>query len=155
MTPRNLTNAGHPFLRAATTGLHHHTRELASTQDVPADRAHADVLHSHLTASHRLLDQLAESTRLPHPAAGSHLATARTRLWQAATALHDAFHVLPPTATETADHSEQCRPERLPEGPPFLTICQRHVSSVHAIRRKTTPRDLDSRLHGHTTHCGR
>ncbi|WP_433549137.1 DUF6238 family protein [Streptomyces sp. CA-294286] len=155
MTSRSLASAAHPYLRAATAGLHHHARGLASPQDVPADRAHADVLHSHLTALHRLLDQLAEPTRLPHPAAGSHLATAHTRLWQAATAVHDAFHVLPPTPAETADHTEQCRPERLPEGPPFLTICQRHVSSAHAIRRKTTARDLDTPLHGHTTHCGR
>lgn len=115
----------------------------------PAGRPHLDVLHAHLTALHRLLDQIAETTRPPHPAAGRQLATAHTRLWQATTAIHDAFHLLPHN-TGTPESSE-CDPERLPEGPPMLTICQRHLAAGHAIRRKTTPTDLNTPLHGHTT----
>ena len=39
----------------------------------------------------------------------------------------------------------------LPEGPPVLTICQRHLAAGHVIRRKTTPTDLRP----HTTACVR
>ncbi|MFI6289344.1 DUF6238 family protein [Streptomyces sp. NPDC051018] len=125
-----------PYLRAATAGLRHHGR---TGTDQPADRAHLDTLHAHLTALHQLLDRLAETTRPPHPAAGRHLATAHTRLWQASNAVHDAFHTLP-TSTSTAPGSD-CEPRLLPEGPPFLTICHRHLATSHAVRRKTTPTD--------------
>ncbi|GHB93433.1 hypothetical protein GCM10010332_19170 [Streptomyces albogriseolus] len=112
---------------------------------------HLDVVHAHLAALHQLLDQLADSTQPPHPAAGRHLATARTRLFQAAAGVHDAFHLLP-VADEPPTDTE-CRPERLPEGPPVLTICQRHLTAGHVVRRKTTPSDLNTPLHGHTTTC--
>ncbi|MEW1794662.1 DUF6238 family protein [Streptomyces niveus] len=154
MTSTPHTDDAHPYLRASTAGIRHHTR--AQEQAVPPERAsrpHLDVLHSHLTALHRLLDQLAETARPPHPAAGRQLATAHTRLWQATTAVHDAFHLLPHN-TGVAEASE-CDPERLPEGPPVLTICQRHLAAGHAIRRKTTPTDLNAPLHGHTTTCTR
>ncbi|MFD8982831.1 DUF6238 family protein [Streptomyces sp. NPDC059564] len=128
----------HPYLRAATAGIRHHTRQ-AARNPLPADRAHVDVLHSHLTALHLLMDRLAETTRPPHPAAGRHIADAHLRLWQAATSLHEAFHTLPATGSASADTG--CRPDRLPEGPPVLTICQRQLASGHAIRRKTTPAD--------------
>ncbi|RST17388.1 hypothetical protein EF908_34340 [Streptomyces sp. WAC04770] len=131
----------HPYLRAATAGLRHHARSFASrpASSTPpaADRVHLDVLHAHVTTLHRMLDQLSETTRPPRPAAGRHLADAHTRLWQAAAEIHAAFHLLP----SGRDHGQECRPERLPEGPPMLTICQRHVASSHAIRRKTTPAD--------------
>ncbi|CAL9364455.1 hypothetical protein SUDANB105_00735 [Streptomyces sp. enrichment culture] len=129
----------HPYLRAATAGLRHHAR----TTTAPADRVHLDALHAHLTAAHQLLNQLADATRPPHPAAGRHLATAHLRVWQATTAVHDAFHTIPPADGPR----EPCQPQRLPEGPPVLTICQRHLASGHAIRRKTTPADL------HTSTC--
>ncbi|MEU5833034.1 DUF6238 family protein [Streptomyces diacarni] len=139
----------HPYLRAATAGIHHHTRARdRSSSSKPADRVHLDVLHAHLTALHRLLDQLAEPTRPPHPATGRHLATAHARLWQATAAVHDAFHLLPAASADSAE----CHPERLPEGPPLLTICQRHLAAGHAIRRKTTPTDLNR---PHTTACVR
>jgi hypothetical protein len=109
---------------------------------------HLDVLHAHLTALHQLLDRLAENTRPPHPTAGRHLATAHTRLWQAASEVHSAFHLLPSTTAAQAEASA-CHPERLPEGPPVLTICQRHLAAGHSIRRKTTPTDLRP----HTTAC--
>ena len=67
------------------------------------------------------------------------------------TAVHDAFHTLPAAHDDAADADTECRPERLPEGPPVLTICQRHLASSHAIRRTTTPTDLNTPLHGHTT----
>ncbi|GAA2643673.1 DUF6238 family protein [Streptomyces spororaveus] len=128
----------HPYLRAATAGIRHHTRQ-AAWSTTTADRVHLDVLHSHLTGLHLLMDHLADTTRPQHPAAGRHLASAHLRLWQAATSLHDAFHTLP--AAERTGADPVCRPDVLPEGPPVLTICQRQLASGHAIRRKTTPAD--------------
>ncbi|MEN8654403.1 DUF6238 family protein [Streptomyces sp. 21So2-11] len=152
MTSHPRPDDGHPYLRAASAGVRHHTRAQATTaRTAPADRVHLDVLHAHLTALHQLLDQLAETTRPPHPAAGRHLSSAHTRLWQATTEIHSAFHLLPSnTSTESAEASE-CHPERLPAGPPVLTICQRHLAAGHIIRRKTTPTDLRA----HTTLCAR
>lgn len=145
----------YPYLRAASAGLRHHTRLLLARGTTPAaaDRVHLDVLHAHLTALHQLLDQVAETTRPPHPAAGRHLATAHTRLWQCASAVHNAFHLLPSAPDHAAD--TECHPERLSEGPPVLTICQRHLTAGHAVRRKTTPSDLNSPPPGHTTSCTR
>ncbi|MFE3645908.1 DUF6238 family protein [Streptomyces sp. NPDC059169] len=148
MTSLPRADDAHPYLRAATAGVHHHTLALnRSAPRGPADRVHLDVLHAHLTALHQLLDQLAETTRPAHPTAGRHLATANTRLWQATAEVHTAFHLIPAASANATD----CRPERLPEGPPVLTICQRHLSAGHTIRRKTTPTDLRS----HTTTCVR
>ncbi|WP_435218699.1 DUF6238 family protein [Streptomyces sp. bgisy034] len=144
----------YPYLRAASAGIRHHARTLAPRAQHPAsaaDRVHLDVLHAHLTALHQLLDQLAETTRPPHPAAGRQLATAHTRLWQAAAAVHDAFHLLPVADAPAA--GTECHPERLPEGPPVLTICQRHLAAGHVVRRKTTPTDLNTPAPGHTTAC--
>lgn len=156
MTSDTPAGDAHPYLRAASAGVRHHTRAhttSSATAAVPADRTHLDVLHAHLIALHRLVDQLHTATRPPHPAAGRHLATAGTRLWQAGAALHDAFHLLPAVHETSADDAE-CHPERFPEGPPVLTICQRHLAASHVVRRKTTPRDLNTPLHGHTTTCG-
>ncbi|MCX2969452.1 MULTISPECIES: DUF6238 family protein [Streptomyces] len=148
MPPPPRADDAHPYLRAATAGVRHHTRAPnRSTPRSPADRVHLDVLHAHLTALHQLLDQLTETTRPAHPAAGRHLATANTRLWQATAEVHTAFHLIPATTKNTTE----CRPERLPEGPPVLTICQRHLAAGHTIRRKTTPSDLRA----HTTACAR
>ncbi|WP_435058185.1 DUF6238 family protein [Streptomyces sp. bgisy060] len=143
----------HPYLRAASAGVRHHTRALTPSDTgppQPADRPHLDVLHAHLTAVHQLLDRLAETTRPPHPAAGRRLAAAHTHLWQAASEVHAAFHLLP-SSTTAGTEASTCRPERLPEGPPVLTICQRHLAAGHVIRRKTTPTDLRA----HTTACAR
>ncbi|WP_172381111.1 DUF6238 family protein [Streptomyces sp. MNP-20] len=140
----------HPYLRAASAGVRHHTRAL-TTAPAPADRAHLDVLHAHLISLHQLLDQLQPSTQPPHPGAGRHLATARTRLWQATAAVHDAFHQLP--SGHRSAPATQCQPERLPDGPPVLTICQRHLRAGHLARRTTTAADLNSPLHGHSTTC--
>ncbi|MGW7362466.1 DUF6238 family protein [Streptomyces sp. NPDC054841] len=153
MTSPTRPDDGHPYLRAASAGVRHHTRAQspsAANPPRPADRLHLDVLHTHLTALHQLLDWLAESTRPPHPAAGRHLATAHTRLWQATSEVHSAFHLLPNNTAAEAE-SSACHPERLPEGPPVLTICQRHLAAGHVIRRKTTPTDLRP----HTTACVR
>lgn len=153
MTSRTPPDDAHPYLRAASAGVRHHTRTLApsdANQLPRADRLHLDVLHAHLTAVLQLLDRLAENTRPPHPAAGRHLATAHTRLWQTTSEVHSAFHLLP-TDTEAKAETSTCHPERLPEGPPVLTICQRHLAAGHVIRRKTTPTDLRP----HTTACVR
>ncbi|MFD8812526.1 DUF6238 family protein [Streptomyces sp. NPDC059627] len=153
MTSPTRPDDAHPYLRAASAGIRHHARALALSDGAPpwpGDRLHLDVLHAHLTALLQLLDRLAEHTRPPHPAAGRHLATAHTRLWQATSEVHAAFHLLP--GTPQADTKPgACHPERLPEGPPVLTICQRHLAAGHAVRRKTTPTDL----HPHTTACAR
>ncbi|MCC2276216.1 DUF6238 family protein [Streptomyces sp. ET3-23] len=151
LSPHSTDAESFPYLRAATAGIRHHARSLGATAPGPADRVQLDVLHAHLTALHQLLDHLAEVTRPPHPAAGRHLATAHARLWQTTAAVHDTFHLLPPTPNGGAD--TECRPDRLPEGPPVLTICQRHLAGGHAIRRKTTPADLNTPLHGRTTSC--
>ncbi|ULR48464.1 DUF6238 family protein [Streptomyces deccanensis] len=152
MTSRTPPDDAHPYLRAASAGVRHHMRAWASpdaTPPQPADRPHLDVLHHHLTALHQLLDRLGEHTRPPHPTAGRHLATAHTRLWQATSEVHSAFHLLPNHTAEP--EASACHPERLPEGPPVLTICQRHLAAGHAVRRKTTPADLRP----HTTTCAR
>ncbi|MGK4906438.1 DUF6238 family protein [Streptomyces albus] len=141
----------HPYLRAASAGIRHHSRSLARRDDPTlVDRAHLDTLHAHLTALHKLLDQLTETARPPHPAAGRHLANAHRTLWQATAEVHNAFHLLP-APTPGGEGETECHPERLPEGPPVLTICQRHLAAGHAIRRKTTPSDLAPR----TTACVR
>ncbi|WP_217550043.1 DUF6238 family protein [Streptomyces sp. GbtcB6] len=146
----------YPYLRAASAGIRHHARTLTPRSEPvssPTDRVHLDVLHAHLTALHQLLDQLVETSRPPHPAAGRHLATAHTRLFQAAAAVHDAYHLLPVADGPPADTG--CHPERLSDGPPVLTICRRHLAAGHIVRRKTTPSDLNTPLHGHTTTCSR
>ncbi|MFF8732023.1 DUF6238 family protein [Streptomyces sp. NPDC015171] len=153
MTSRTPPHDAHPYLRAASAGLRHHTRALAppdANPPRPADRLHLDLLHAHLTALLQLLDRLAESTRPSHPGAGRHLGTVHTRLWQAATEIHSAFHLLP-SSTAAGAEASACHPERLPEGPPVLTICQRHLAAGHVVRRKTTPTDLRP----HTTACVR
>ncbi|MFJ3656531.1 DUF6238 family protein [Streptomyces nigra] len=153
MTSPTRPDDAYPYLRAASAGVRHHTRDLtpsAANTPRPADRLHLDVLHAHLTALHQLLDRLAHNTRPPHPAAGRHLATAHTRLWQATSEVHSAFHLLPNNTAAEAE-SSACHPERLPEGPPVLTICQRHLAAGHLMRRKTTPTDLRP----HATACVR
>lgn len=153
MTSPTRPDDAHPYLRAASAGVRHHTRALAPSDTNPprpTDRQHLDVLHAHLAALLQLLDHLAENARPPHPAAGRHLATAHTRLWQTTSEVHAAFHLLPSTIATEAEPSA-CHPERLPEGPPVLTICQRHLAAGHVIRRKTTPTDLRP----HTTACVR
>ncbi|MCM2579693.1 DUF6238 family protein [Streptomyces meridianus] len=149
MTSPPRPDDAHPYLRAATAGIRHHTHARStSALPAPVDRAHLDVLHAHLVALNRLLNQLAETARPPHPSAGRHLAAAHTRLWQASAEVHTTFHLLPTAAADAAE----CHPERLPEGPPVLTICQRHLAVGHTVRRKTTPADLNR---PHTTACVR
>ncbi|CAO0837226.1 hypothetical protein SMICM17S_13086 [Streptomyces microflavus] len=111
----------HPYLRAATAGVRHHTRALTPSETKPrkpADRPNLDVLHAHLAALLQLLDRLADSTRPPHPAAGRHLATAHTRLWQATSEVHAAFHLLPSTTVAEAEASV-CQPDRPRRGHPY------------------------------------
>ncbi|MFF4822704.1 DUF6238 family protein [Streptomyces sp. NPDC001212] len=140
----------HPYLRAASAGIRHH-RKVAQTERTAVDRGHLDVLHAHLIAVHQLVDQLADTARSSHPAAGRRLTTAQIRLWQATAEIHSAFHLLPAALAPTSAQATECRPERLPEGPPVLTICQRHLAAGHIVRRKNTPTDLNRPPH--TTAC--
>ncbi|MEE4544009.1 DUF6238 family protein [Streptomyces sp. V4-01] len=143
----------HPYLRAASAGIRRHTTT-SQLAGGAADRAHLDLLHAHLITCHHLVDQLDTATRPTSPTAGRHLATARTRLWQAAAAVHDAFHTLP--LTGPASTTQVCDPPaRLVGGPPFVTICQRHQAAVHTARRTTTSAEIDAPIHGHTTTCTR
>lgn len=152
--PHAAHGESHPYLRAASAALRRHTTT-SGHADSAADRTHLDLLHAHLIACHHLVDQLDTSTRPTSPTAARHLATARTRLWQAAAAVHDAFHTLPPLA-DPADTTKDCDPRaRLVGGPPFVTICQRHQGAVHTVRRTTTSTEIDAPLHGHTTTCTR
>ncbi|MEC3997163.1 DUF6238 family protein [Actinacidiphila sp. DG2A-62] len=154
--PRAETFPTHPYLRAAGAALRRHTNIRRPHDDAPpaaADRPHLDLIHEHLIACHQLLDDLSDATGPSSPAAGHHLTRSRTRLWQAAAAVHDAFHALPLAAP---DANPPCHPPaRLVDGPPFVTICQRHLAAVHTARRTTTAADLNAPLHGHTTTCVR
>ncbi|WP_406357280.1 DUF6238 family protein [Streptomyces sp. NBC_01635] len=150
MTTTTSPDDAHPYLRAASAGIRHH-RKIAQAERTAVDRTHLDVLHAHLTAVHQLLDQLADTARPSHPTAGRHLATAQTRLWQATAEVHSAFHLLPAPLFPTSTQATECRPDRLPEGPPVLTICQRHLAAGHIARRKNTPTDLNHPPH--TTAC--
>lgn len=143
----------HPYLRAAGAGLRRHTAT-SQLAGGAADRTHLDLLHAHLIACYHLVDQLDTATRPTSPTAGRHLATARTRLWQSAAAVHDAFHTLP--LADPAGTTKVCDPPaRLVGGPPFVTICQRHQAAVHTVRRTTTSAEIDTPLHGHATTCTR
>jgi hypothetical protein len=149
---RNTPGASHPYLRAASAALRRHTTTSRHSDGV-ADRAHLDLLHAHLIACHHLVDQLDASTGSSSPTAGRHLATARTRVWQAAAAVHDAFHTAPLADPDST--TPVCDPPAQLVGPPFVTICQRHLAAVHTVRRTTTPAEIDAPLHGHTTTCAR
>jgi hypothetical protein len=149
--PRTISGNSYPYLRAASAALRRHTTTSRHTAGA-ADRAHLDLLHAHLIACHQLLDQLDTSSRPSSPAAGRHLAATRTRLWQAAAAVHDAFHTVP--LADSVSTTQVCDPPaRLVGGPPFVTICQRHQAAVHTVRRTTTPAEIEAPLHGHTTTC--
>lgn len=157
------------YLRAATAGLRHHTRQTAArTEPDPVTRAELDALHAHLATLHALASRIAARARdAGTPAHTSQLIAARTRLWQAAACLHAAFHTTPhpgaatpeprgepcPAAgTGTGTGEEETASQELPPGPPWLTICQRHLVTATAVRRQTTPADLHDPLHGHTHH---
>ncbi|MEU7166622.1 DUF6238 family protein [Streptomyces morookaense] len=143
------------YLTAATAGIRHHTRTTTSLPGGrPATRGHVDALHAHLTALHALLGRLTEQTRDERPAQSGHFAAARTRLWQAGEHLHDAFHQAPhtPVSDSGAPQDETCEQDIAPTGPPFLTICLRHLRTSTVVRQQTTPADLHSPLHGHARH---
>ncbi|MFI9202181.1 DUF6238 family protein [Streptomyces sp. NPDC053048] len=140
------------YLTAATTGIRHHTRTTTSPDSDPrATRSEVDALHAHLTALHTLLSRLTEQTRAARPAQSSHLAAARTRLWQASEHLHEAFHQVSRSTAPDVVEEGICRQD-IDTGPPFVTICLRHVRTSALVRQQTTPADLHSPLHGHARH---
>ncbi|MEU2868695.1 DUF6238 family protein [Streptomyces olivoreticuli] len=137
------------YLTAATTGIRHHTR---TTDARPATRGHVDALHAHLTALHTLLGQLTKQCQRERPAQSRHFAAARTRLWQAGEHLHDAFHQAPSTRAHTPNGQDDTCRQDVDAGPPFVTICLRHLRTSALVRQQTTPADLHSPLHGHARH---
>lgn len=156
MTPPSPLAGNEPlaYLTAATAGIRHHTRTTTSPPGGrPATRSHLDALHAHLTALHTLLGRLAEQSRGERPAQSSHFAAARTRLWQAGEHLHDAFHQAPrtPAPDPDAPQDDTCHQD-VNAGPPFVTICLRHLRTSALVRQQTTPADLHSPLHGHARH---
>jgi hypothetical protein len=138
------------LLHYATAALdvHHHT----ALPEIPgmADRVELDALHAHTTALYELLDTHTNGTRRILPVEGDHLHATRTRLWQAAEHLHDAYH-----SAVREDGSlptpEECAVRR-PEGAPRLTICQRHISTAARVRRQTTPAELRTAVTGLVRH---
>ncbi|WP_338932718.1 DUF6238 family protein [Streptomyces netropsis] len=138
------------YLTAATAGIRHHTR---TTDGRPATRGHVDALHAHLTTLHTLLSRLTEQTRNERPTQSSHFEAARTRLWQAGEHLHHAFHQAPrtPAPDPDAPQDNTCHQD-VDAGPPFVTICLRHLRTSALVRQQTTPADLHSPLHGHARH---
>ncbi len=141
------------YLRAATAGLRHHRRHGTTLAGAPA-RAELDPLHAHLVTLHTLVDQLVERARADGtPAHTAHLIATRTRLWQAAVHLHDAFHTARRPGSSLPD--EDCPVQSgtsLLDPPAVLTLCQRHQSASTTVRRQTTPADLHDPLHGHIHH---
>ncbi|GAA3796801.1 DUF6238 family protein [Streptomyces phyllanthi] len=147
MPPSTPTTGPLAYLGAATASIRRQTRRPAL-----ANRPYFDAVHAHLVALHFLLDRLTEDGDPSNPATGSHLTAARTRIWQATSHLHDAYHSAPHLDGTPAMRGD-CLSEQVLEGPLFLTICQRHLVTTITVRRQTTPADLASPpLHGHTTY---
>ncbi|WP_059006615.1 DUF6238 family protein [Streptomyces specialis] len=110
-------------------------------------RAELDAVHAHLVSLLRLLDAHATRAARLAPVEGDHLRAARARVWQAADHTHAAYHVAPRPASSKASARSG-----LPEGPPELTICQRHQRAAHLMRRRTTPADLRASFTGLVRH---
>ncbi|MFF4529469.1 DUF6238 family protein [Streptomyces sp. NPDC001407] len=153
MTPPTAHREPLAYLTAATAGIRHHTTASPGSSQPPATRSEMDALHAHLTTLHTLISQLTQQTKPEHPAQSGHLAAARTRLWQASEHLHDAFHQAPraPVPGREPAQDAACRQD-LDAGPPFVTICLRHLRTSALVRRQTTPADLHAPLHGHARH---
>lgn len=135
-------------LQLATLALGFHP--LVGEDQSPLPRSEVDAVHAHATALYELVDRAAARTRPTHEAEGDHLRAARTRLWQAAEHLHDAFHSAP-RPDSSLPGPEQCRSRR-PDGTPELTICQRHLVSSVRLRRQTTPAELRAPFTGLIRH---
>jgi hypothetical protein len=136
---------GQDFVPFATAALNLPAAPLA------ASRTELDSLHEHLLAVYGLLDAHAVRTATLAPVEGDHLHTASTRVWQAATEVHAAYHAAPHPGTGTLPDPETCR-AGLPEGTPELTVCQRHHATTRTVRRRTTPADLHTPFTGLTRH---
>ncbi|MBF9071769.1 DUF6238 family protein [Streptacidiphilus fuscans] len=138
------------LLHYATAALdvHHHTALPEPLR--AADRVELDALHAHATALYELLDTHTHGTHGPNPVGGDHLHAARTRAWQLAEHLHDAFHTAP-RDDGTTPTREQCA-ARHPEGAPRLSICRRHVATAVRVRRHTTPAELRAAFTGLVRH---
>lgn len=128
--PRNPLPTAQDLVPYATAALGRHLALNLPADPPAASRAELDALHAHLVALHALLD--AHGCR-PDPVRGNHLLAACHRVWQAADAVHTAYH---------AASRGEARLPGLPEGAPLLTICQRHQHATRLARRRMTPTDI-------------
>ncbi|WTR18101.1 DUF6238 family protein [Streptomyces sp. NBC_00138] len=83
------------FVPFATAALDFHRALNIPAGPLVTSRAELDSLHEHLVAVYELLDAHALRTGSLVPAEADHLGAARTRIWQAATDIHAAYHSAP------------------------------------------------------------
>jgi hypothetical protein len=139
------------FVPFATAAVDFHRALNLPAAPLAASRAELDSLHEHLLAVYELLDAHTVRTAALAPVEGDHLHAACTRVWQAATDVHAAYHAAPHPGTGTLPAPDACR-AGLPEGAPELTVCQRHQAAAHLVRRRTTPADLHTPFTGLIRH---
>ena len=145
------TTTAQDFVPFATAALDFHRALNVPAGPLVTSRAELDSLHDHLVSLFTLLDAHATRTGSLIPAEGDLLSAARTRIWQAADHLHTAYHAAPRPGSGEIPDRETCQ-ARLPEGAPEVTICQRHQSAAHRVRRLTTPADLHTPFTGLVNH---
>ncbi|MBM9508000.1 DUF6238 family protein [Actinacidiphila acididurans] len=144
---RTPTSAAQDFVPFATAALDFHRAINLPAGPLVTSRAELDSLHDHLVSLFELLDAHAIRTASLVPAEGERLSMARTRIWQAADHVHAAYHAAPRPGSGEIPNREECRPG-LPEGAPEMTICRRHQTATHLVRRHTTPADLHAPFTG-------
>ncbi|MFI0722630.1 DUF6238 family protein [Streptomyces sp. NPDC021224] len=141
MSPADHAPTAQDFVPFATAALDFHRALNIPAGPLAAARAELDTLHEHLVAVYELLDAHTVRTGAVAPVESGFLSTARTRIWQAATDVHAAYHAAPRPDSGGISDREACR-AGLPEGAPELTICHRHQLAARLVRRRSTPADL-------------
>jgi hypothetical protein len=139
------------FVPFATAALDFHRALNVPAGALVAPRAELDSLHAHLVSVFGLLDAHAVRSGSLVPVEGDELSAARTRIWQAAYHVHAAYHAAPRPGSGEVPDREACR-AALPEGAPELTICQRHQTAAHLVRRRTALADLHTPFTGLVRH---
>lgn len=90
------------FVPFATAALDFHRALNLPAGPLVTSRAELDTLHEHLIAVYELLDTHTLRTGSLAPIEGDCLGAARTRIWQAASHLHAAYHSAPRPAQAPA-----------------------------------------------------